>query len=187
LVLLDTPEGRLLQSGQTARPVSTALVFTQTGLGAFCLALMASAPLFALVWIPSRLFAGLRGAPHLGARGVSLLAVLCLVGAVALFIVSDDDTITRFGNPTVWSVGFCVLTVAFAFLAVYGLWLAARVPAAATNRVARWHTILLAGANTLAAAYLVWWGIIGLRSRAMDGSLGAEDGMGNAWRHSDYS
>lgn len=57
-----------------------------------------------------------------------------------------------------------VLTVAFAFLAVYGLWLAARVPAAATNRVARWHTILLAGANTLASAYLVWWGIIGLRS-----------------------
>ena len=46
----------------------------------------------------------------------------------------------------------------------YGLWLALRVPAGAGNGVARVHTLLVAGANVLAAAYLLYWGIIGLRS-----------------------
>ena len=165
LVLLDTPEGRMIQTemGGTARPVSTAVVTLQTGLAALCLVLMASAPLFALVWIPRRLFGRLRGTP-LGARAVSLLAVLCLIAAVLLFVVSDDDLIPRFGNPTPWSVGFYVLTVVFAAVALPGLWLALRVPAGAGNRVARVHTVLVAGANSLAAAYLLYWGIIGLRS-----------------------
>ena len=166
LVLLDTPEGRLIQleMGQTTRPVSTGAVFVQTGMAALCLVLLASAPLFALVWIPRRLLGRLKGGAHLRARGVSLLAVLCLLSAVGLFIASDDDLIPRFGNPTSWSVGFCVLTLAFAALAVLGLWLAMRVPAGTGNRVARVHTLLVAGANTLVAGYLLYWGIIGIRS-----------------------
>ena len=166
LVLLDTPEGRLVQleMGQTARPVPAAGVLAQTGTAALCLVLMASAPIFALVWIPRRFVGRLRGAPHLGARAVSLLAVLCLCAAVALFIVSDAELIPRFGNPTVWSVAFCALTVAFAVLTTLGLWLALRLPKAVGNRWARLHTLFVAGANSLAAVYLLYWGIIGLRS-----------------------
>lgn len=166
LVLLDTPEGRLIQAemGQIIRPVSTGAVIAQTGTAALCLILLASAPLFALVWIPRRLLGRLKGAPSLRARGVSLLAVLCLLSAVGLVIASGDDLIPRFGNPTFWSVGFCVLTVAFAALAVSGLWLATRVPAGAGNRLARVHTLLVAGANTLVAAYLLYWGMVGFRS-----------------------
>ena len=166
LVLLDTPEGRLIQleMGETARPMSTGAVLAQTSLGALCLILLASAPLFALVWIPRRLLGRLKGGAALRARGVSLLVVLCLLGAVGLVMASDDDLIARFGNPTFWSVGFCVLTVAFAALAVLGLWLAMRVPAGAGNRMARVHTLLVACANTLVAGYLLYWGMVGFRS-----------------------
>lgn len=164
LALLETPEGRLLQSDSTARQVSTLSAWLQIGLAALAVLLMLSAPLFALVWVPRWLLGRLKGAPHLAARAFPLAAVLSLAAAFSLFVASDDDLISRFGNPTRWSVGFCALTVVFALAAVLGLWRALRVPAGEGNRWARVHAILVAGANTAAAAYLFYWGIIGMRT-----------------------
>jgi len=164
LALLDTPEGRLIQTPQTLRCASSAGVIAQLALAGAAVVLMLSAPLFALVWIPRWLFGRLRHAPHLRARALSLAAVVSLLGAFSLVVLAGEDVIGRFGRPTPWSLGFCGLTVLFAVLAVYGLWLALRVPEGGTNRAARWHSILVAAANVLVAAYLGYWGIIGLRT-----------------------
>jgi hypothetical protein len=128
--------------------------------------LMASAPLFALIWIPRKLLGRMRGVRQLRARVVPLLSVLCLVVAVALFIMSDDDLIQRFGNATLWSVGFWTLGWVFALSATLGLLLALRAPAVEMNRWARRHALAVSLANTSVALYLFYWGIIGLRTWA---------------------
>lgn len=164
LALLDTPEGRLIQTPQTLRRAPSAGVIAQIALAGATVALMLSAPLFALVWIPRWLFGRLRHAPHLRARALTLATVVSILGAFSLIALAGEDVIGRFGRPTPWALAFCGLTVLFAVLAPCGLWLALRVPVGGTNRVARWHSILVSAANVLGAAYLGYWGIIGLRT-----------------------
>jgi hypothetical protein len=163
LILLSTPEGRLIQTGQTLRRVSGAAALLPLVLAA-AVFLMLSAPLFALVWVPRWLFGRLRGAPHLGARALALGAVLSLLAAFALVVLAGEDVIGRFGNLTPWSFGFCALTILFALLAISGFLMALRLPPVGTNRVARWHSLLVSTSNVLVAAYLAYHGVIGLRT-----------------------
>jgi hypothetical protein len=164
LVLLDTPDGRLLQEMATRLKVPAALALGQTALVAAVLLSMLSAPLFALVWVPRWMLGKLRGAPRLRARAVPLVAVLTLGAAFGLIMVSGDDLIGRFGNRTAWSMGFCALTVLFAVLAIWGAFLAFGMPRGTGNRWARTHSILVAAANLVANSYLTYWGIVGLRT-----------------------
>jgi CubicO group peptidase (beta-lactamase class C family) len=161
----SSPDGPLWQmNGPTFRPVSAAAVWSEYGWGAASLLLMASAVLFALIWIPRKLLGKLRGVPCLSIRWVPLLSILCLACAVALFMVSEDDILQRFGNPTFWSVGFCVLTVAFALTAVAGLVLTLRARNSGVRRGIYAHALAVSLANTAVAGYLAYWGIIGYRS-----------------------
>jgi hypothetical protein len=95
---------------------------------------------------------------------VPLLSVVCLAGAVALFMVSQDDILQRFGNPTFWSVGFCVLTVAFALTAIAGLVLTLRASGSGVRPGVYAHALAVSLANTVVAGYMAYWGIIGYRS-----------------------
>lgn len=139
-------------------------LWPERGLALASLLLMASAPLFALVWVPRKLLGGLRGVRHLHVRVVPLLSVLCLAAALALLAAAGADPIQRLGKPTAYSVGFCAATIAFALTAVVGLALALAAPAGEMNRWARRHVIAVATACALVAAYLLRFGIIGLRT-----------------------
>jgi len=132
-----------------------------------CLALMASAVLFALFWVPAKLFGYLRGVPHLSVRVLPLAAVLSVLAAFALFFGGvATRPIERFGNPTVWSVGFCVLTAAFAVLTVAGLVQAVRARGWEMSRWVSGHALLVSVANVVVLGYLAYWGLIGLRTWA---------------------
>jgi CubicO group peptidase (beta-lactamase class C family) len=161
----SSPDGPLLQTdGTTYRPVSPVAVWTEYGLGAAWLLLMASAVLFALIWVPRKLLGKMRGAPRLSIRMIPVVSLASLTGAVALFAVSGDDLLQRFGKPTVWSVGFCVLTWAFALTAVLGLVLTLRARGSGVPPGVYAHALAITLANTVVAAYLAYWGVIGFRS-----------------------
>lgn len=161
----SSPDGPMLQTDRTTfRPVSPVLVWSQYGLGATWLLLMASAALFALIWIPRKLLGKLPGAPHLSIRVLPLLSLASLAGAVALFAASGDDILQRFGKPTVWSVGFCVLTWAFGLTAVLGLVLTLLARDSGVRPGVYIHAMAVSLANTVIAAYLAYWGVIGYRS-----------------------
>jgi hypothetical protein len=102
---------------------------------------------------------------------VPLLAVLSLGAAFGLFVVSDDDLISRFGNRTPWSLGFFALTIVFSVLSVWGAFAAFSLPRGTGNRWARAHARLVAAANLVANSYLSYWGIVGFEP----GSDGADD------------
>jgi hypothetical protein len=151
----SSPDGPLLQTdGTTYRPISPVTVWTEYGLGAAWLLLMGSAALFALIWIPRKLLGKLHGAPHLSLRVIPLVSLASVAGALALFAVSGDDILQRFGKPTVWSVGFCVLTWTFGLTAVLGLVLTLRARGSAVPRGVYVHALSVSLANTVIAAYL---------------------------------
>ena len=161
----SSPDGPLWQTDRTAfRPISPVTVWVQYGLGAAWVLLMASAVLFALIWIPRKLLGKLRDSSCLSIRVVPLLSLACLVGAVALFAVSGDDPLQRFGKPTVWSLGFCVLTWGFALTAVLGLVLTLRARGSGVHPGVYVQAVAVSLANFVIAAYLAYWGVIGYRS-----------------------
>jgi hypothetical protein len=161
----SSPDGPLLQTDRTTyRPISPLTVWTQYGLGAAWLLLMGSAVLFALIWVPRKLLGKMRGAPHLSIRVVPLVSLASLVGAVALFAASGDDLLQRFGKPTVWSLGFCVLTWTFSLTTVLGLVLTLRARGSGVPPGVYAHALAITLANSVIAAYLTYWGVIGYRS-----------------------
>jgi hypothetical protein len=165
LVLLDTPEGRMIQDGRRNLAAAPAWrVFGELALAAASILLLASAPLFAIVWIPRRLLGRMKGVPHLGARAWGLAAALSILVALALFAAGLSDPFRRLGHPTVWSVGYAVLSVAFVVAAAVAAVAASRAPVAEQNRWAAWHGRLVAAAAVLVAAYFAWFGLIGLRT-----------------------
>jgi hypothetical protein len=169
LVLLDQgEEGLFAQTGgPTFRKVPSAVVWLERAVAVVALAQMLAAPAFALVWVPRALLGRLRGARTLAVRGVALVAMLCFAGLAVLMILAvGGDPIPRLGRVTAWSLGITVLSVLFAFFSLLGLGLAMRTPASEMNRWARGYSIALSAANVTVAAYLAYWGWIGIRTWA---------------------
>lgn len=166
----DGEGGRLLQgldrpAPGSYRPVSTWRVWAERVTAVICAMLMLSAVLFALVWVPRWALRRMRGVKGLSVRVLPLLAVLWLVGAFALVAVSAPPLLfERFGRLTPWSAGLCALTWLFALTAVIGLLQALRGRGLGVRQAVWLHALLVSAANTLVAAYLAYWGLIGLRT-----------------------
>ena len=94
-----------------------------------------------------------------------LLAVLSLIGFVVIFILSSDDLIPRMGNLTPWSFGLFAMTLAFA-IAVLASLISVLRAGSEVRRGVRRFSIVVTTALVIAAAYLAYWGIIGLRTWA---------------------
>ncbi len=167
LALLKDGSRRYVEAdGDFLERTSAALVWAQASLAVLCLAWIGSAFLFSLVWMPRRLFGGLKGKPDLGVRAWPWLAGLLLVLFVAVAAVGMGDAITRLGRISFWSVSQFALGVAFAAVAGWSLLhviLARRRP---MNRVAYWHSLFVALAACTVAGYLAYWGVLGLRTWA---------------------
>lgn len=142
-------------------------VWGQRAIAVFCAVMMLSAVLFALVWVPRKLLGRMRGVRHISVRALPVVAVFLVAAATALLIAgSADYPDERFGVPTVWSVGFCVLTWLFAGTAIVGLMQTIRAQRWEVNRWVRRHALLVSVANVVVVGYLGYWGIIGLRTWA---------------------
>jgi uncharacterized membrane protein len=81
------------------------------------------------------------------------------------FVVSGGDIFSRMGNLTVWSVAFFLCTLVYAFASVAGsvtVWRAQH----AVRAYVRTYSPAVILALLFSTAYLVYWGIIGLRTWA---------------------
>jgi CubicO group peptidase (beta-lactamase class C family) len=119
---------------------------------------------FALVWVPRWVFRRLKGVPRLGLRVWPLVASLSVVLFVAVFLLAGEDIIVRLGNPTPWAITLFATTLVFPLAALIGLMSAMRAPAGDVRRGIRLLALASSVVFLVAAAYLVWWGVIGWRS-----------------------
>jgi len=95
-----------------------------------------------------------------------LIAVLSLATFVVIFILCSDDLIERLGNFTVWSFALWVVSLLFGLASVVSFLVALRGSSeGARPGVCRFSRIV-STALLIAAAYLTYWGIIGIRTWA---------------------
>ena len=157
----------LMEAGNEMRRVSSTLVWLQLLLGGASLLLMVSALLFALVWIPRLLFGKqLQGAPQMSVRALPALAAAFFSAMVAARFMGSGDAIQRFGTPTFWSVSLCLLTLLFAVTSVLALVQAVRLWSSPIHRGVRIHSMLASIGSMTVMLYLLYWGVIGLRTWA---------------------
>jgi CubicO group peptidase (beta-lactamase class C family) len=123
-----------------------------------------------LVYAPFWLLGGLsrkrRRPAERAMRLWPLLAVLSLVASVVILNLAGDDLIARMGDLTVWSATAFMATITYAVASVasaIALW---RAPKHEVRSGVRVYSIAVTLALLTAAAYLAYWGLIGLRTWA---------------------
>jgi uncharacterized membrane protein len=93
-----------------------------------------------------------------------LLAVLSLLGFVGLFILAGSDAITRLGNLSVYSFGIFVTSLLFGLATLAGAVALWRARKQEIRKAVRWYSTATTVGLLVAALYLAWWGVIGLRT-----------------------
>jgi hypothetical protein len=161
-LLPDADGETLIQSGfGTFKKVSALRVWGQLVAIGLILLLMLSSPLFALVWGLRKLFAKLHDAGPLSVRVMPLLSTVLLIVLFGLFAIKRDDMWTL-GVCSLVTVGIMLSSIAFALAAAVSLFVVYRERSAAMNRMAYWHSVLVAVAVAAVAVYMGYWGLIGL-------------------------
>jgi CubicO group peptidase (beta-lactamase class C family) len=164
LALLPNADGEtLIQVGwATFKKVSALRVWGQRGATGLILLLMLSSCLFALIWIPRKLLGKLPHAGPLAVRLLPLVSAVLFLAFFALFAVSFMNFDLTLGVPSLRTITIMFLTIAFPVAAAASLYIVYRERSAAMNRVAYWHSVLVAAAVAVVAVYMGYWGLIGL-------------------------
>jgi hypothetical protein len=121
--------------------------------------LMASAILFAIVWILLWVFRKMKRVQYLSVRVVPLLAVLTFIAIPFAF----PSLIGGMGEKNFGAVVVYAATILFPILGVIGVILALRVPKAEISRGVRIHSLLVSLACCVVAMFLASWHLLGLR------------------------
>jgi len=160
-------EAVLVLIAPPARPIPAYFVRTSPAWPVMRLALitlailtMASSILFALIWIPRKLFGRMRGVGHLSVRAVPLLAVVSLVAFNIPAVRAAPIDLVR---PDFITLSIFLASIAFPILSILGLVLAIRSFRFEMNPAARIHSLLVSAACAGLTWYFAYWGLIGLR------------------------
>jgi hypothetical protein len=121
--------------------------------------LMATAVLFAVVWILLWMFRKMKGVRHLSVRVVPLLAVLTFIAV----LFASPSLLSGMGEMNFGAIVVYAGTILFPILAVIGAILALRVPKAEISRGVRIHSLLVSLACCVFAMFLASWHLLGLR------------------------
>lgn len=132
----------------------------------FCACAMLSSVMLALVWVPLGLFRRSYDWKQALIRLLPATAALCLVGFLVSVFVCLERPVELLAKPTVWSVSIMALTYLFFGLSIAGLCAVAFLRQSESRRWIWWHALLVATANGLVSLYLLYWGVIGLRTWA---------------------
>jgi CubicO group peptidase (beta-lactamase class C family) len=161
----DHTEGTLLQfgGGNTFRRLSRFMVDLKLGFALTTAFLMFSSAIFALIWIPGRLFGGLKAPPYFSVRTYPLISTLCAVAVVVLIWDVSGNYYARAGGP-IWSGNLAsttsILAVGMlAWFAFDGLIRALRYRRSPISRLVWWHCFATSFALSVWAGYLVYWGL----------------------------
>jgi hypothetical protein len=163
-LLTPNAEGRFVFIGGTLRRIPAWEALAEIVLVFWFVFAVLDILLYAPFWIIGGFVKSRRRTAERGIRLWPLLAALSLVAFIGFFMASTGDVIARLGNLTFYSGGLFVTTLLFAlftFLSALALWNARNQP---IRGYVRWFSICVTSALVIAAAYLTWWGAIGMRT-----------------------
>ena len=149
--------------GINHQTVPSWLAITEIILTGFVLLSMVSILLYAPFWIIGGLSKNRRRPRERALRLWPLIAVLSLVAAVVIFGQCSEDLIPRMGNLTSWSFALFLTTLIFPAASAASVIALRRANKLETRLSVRIYSAVVTLALVIAAVYLGYWGIIGLR------------------------
>jgi CubicO group peptidase (beta-lactamase class C family) len=165
-LLTPNEEGRFADLGETVKHIPTWFAIGEIVVTFYVALSTVAIVIYAPFWLVAGLSRRRRRPAERSMRLWPLLAVLSLLAFVGIFILCSDELIERLGNLTGWSAALCLTTIAYAVGAVasaISLW---RAPAEMVRRGVRRFSLIVTVALLIAAAYLAYWGVIGLSTWA---------------------
>jgi hypothetical protein len=167
VLLAPKDDGRYIEVyGNTMKHVPAWLAVGEILLAAWFLLALVSIFVYAPLWLLGGLSRKRRRPAERAMRLWPLLAALSLLTCVATFSLAGDDLIERLGSLTGWSATFFLATITYAVASVasaIALW---RAPKQEVRSGVRRYSIAVTLALLIGAAYLAYWGMIGLRTWA---------------------
>ena len=159
---VDEEGNRILQTGRDGNYVriGTARLRIEQAVAVTTVLLLLSAPLFALVWVPARVFGRMKTI-RLRTVFYPLLATLSIV--VWFFLPSQFASSLDLGTVSGWSLTWFVGSIAFVLLTVLSLHASFRRTPDETGRLVKLHNRLVSLACTVTLLYAWNAGWIGLR------------------------
>lgn len=171
--LVEGTGGRKFVQGDRGNllKVPAPLVWLQSAVAVAVLSLLLSSPVWALVWVPLKLFGRLKQRP-VSVRVWPLLAIAapCVGMVLVLGLLSVEQSeirlIEQIGRPSAAGIGLVVMSWAFVVLSGLALLKTWRSDPARCGRFARLHSIAVSAACSVAAVYLLahraigfppWW------------------------------
>ncbi|MGD0802270.1 MAG: serine hydrolase domain-containing protein [Terracidiphilus sp.] len=164
MLIAPNGEGRFAFIGGTMRRIPTWLAMSQIGLTVYFLLAILSILLYAPFWIIGGLIKKRRLPLERMMRLWPLIAVLSLLAFVGVNMLVGEDGLTLLGNLTVYSFGLFACTLVFAAACLASAIALVRARKQEIRRSVRWYSIAVTTALTIAALYLAYWGVIGIRT-----------------------
>ena len=167
-LLTPNAEGRFIQtdSQTTIRRIPGWFAIGEILVAGFVVLSIFSIVLYAPFWMIGGLMRSRRRPAERAMRWWPLTAVFSLVAFVVIFILCSEDLIERLGNFTVWSAALWVLSVLFGLASLVSFLVALRGSSAGVRPGVQRFSRIVSLALVIAAAYLAYWGIIGVRTWA---------------------
>jgi CubicO group peptidase (beta-lactamase class C family) len=167
-VFARSPDGQMVLSGDGAvvngnlRPISAVSAWGRWIVSGLSLLLLLSTLLFALYWMTAKALGRLGNRESIHLRLWPLVAVVTLFWAFALLGLALEDPISLLGTPTVYSVGYAGLTLAYGVATLAGFWALLR-----SRDRAHWGTwtyhLFVVAAEVVVLVYFAAHGLIGHR------------------------
>lgn len=171
--LVEGPDGRKFVQGERGNllKVAAPLVWIQRTASVAVVLLLVSSPLWALFWVPLKLFGRLKRRP-VSVRVWPLVAIVGPCAATFLMLgllfgeESEIRVVEQIGRPSAVGIGLVVMSWVFVLLSGFALLKTWRSDSARCGRFARLHSIAVSAACSIVAVYLLahraigfppWW------------------------------
>jgi CubicO group peptidase (beta-lactamase class C family) len=164
MLLAPNAKGRYVYIGETLRRIPAWFFFTEAALVCWFLLALVSIILYAPFWIFGGLIKKRRRPAERAMRLWPLIAVLSLLAFVGCFILAGSDAITRLGHITVYSSGIFLASLLFGLATLASVWALWRARKQEIRKSVCWFSLVVTAGLLIAALYLAWWGVIGMRT-----------------------
>ena len=165
ILLSPNTEGRFIQGEQaTMKMIPSWMAVMEVVAVAYVLLAIIAIIIYAPFWILGGISKRRRRPAERGLRLWPLLGVLSLIAIVGIFILCGDDLIERLGSITIWSLSLWAATLFFLVTALAGAFVSWRSPDEGVRPGVRRLSRIVSFAILITAAYLAYFGIIGLRT-----------------------
>jgi CubicO group peptidase (beta-lactamase class C family) len=165
-LLTPNAEGRFIEAGVTMKKIPGWYAILEILAVLFVALSSLAIVLYSPFWILGGISKRRRRPAERAMRLWPLLAVLSLAGIVVIFILCNDDLIQRMGNLTVWSGALWALTLIFALASLASFLVSLANAEEGVRSGIRHFSLIVSTALVIAAAYLAYWGIVGMRTWA---------------------